>query len=106
MSNQVRFIRAVRSGALDLTRRGAVIVAQLDADGYDRIMPPKAAKVGISCYTPSVAARYSLFAPREINKDVSAVFPRYRLGWSLTAHILHTSDHCITSSTLSPGMVR
>ena len=46
MSNQVRFIRAVRSGELDMTRKAAVIIAALDADGYDRMVPPKAAKVG------------------------------------------------------------
>lgn len=45
MSNQVRFIRAVRGGALDLTRKGAAIVAQLDSDGYDRMLPPKSARV-------------------------------------------------------------
>lgn len=45
MSNQVRFIRAVRAGELDLTRKAAVIVASLDADGYDRLPSPKAAKV-------------------------------------------------------------
>lgn len=44
LSNQVRFIRAVRAGQLDLTRRAAAIEAQLDTDGYDRMLSAKAAK--------------------------------------------------------------
>ena len=44
LSNQVRFIRAVRARQLDLTRKAAVIEAQLDAEGYDRLLPPKAAR--------------------------------------------------------------
>lgn len=47
MNNQVRFIRAVRARQLDLTRKAAVIEAQLDADGYDRLLPPKARKVRV-----------------------------------------------------------
>ncbi len=47
MNNQVRFIRAVRARQLDLTRKAAVIEAQLDADGYDRLLPSKARKVRI-----------------------------------------------------------
>ena len=45
MNNQVRFIRAVRAGRLDLTRKSAAIEAQLDAEGYDRLLTKKAAKV-------------------------------------------------------------
>ena len=44
LSNQVRFIRAVRARQLDMTRKAAAIEAQLDADGYDRLLSAKAAK--------------------------------------------------------------
>lgn len=44
LSNQVRFIRAVRARQLDLTRKAAAIEAQLDADGCDRLLSAKAAK--------------------------------------------------------------
>jgi hypothetical protein len=44
LSNQVRFIRAVRARQLDMTRKAAAIEAQLDLDGYDRLLSAKAVK--------------------------------------------------------------